>query len=98
MRTILLALVAAAVCVLAACSPCSFSLHNLGCVHECSTTADCDAGMVCVHEHAHDLELDTCEAPCTYSDAGAPSFSCPDSPSGTACKNDDGTPFCPPKF
>lgn len=94
MKTTLLILAAAGACALAACWPCM--PDGTSCVRECSTSGDCLAGQVCVHEHAHDLDLDTCEAPCTYSDAGTPSFSCPDSPLGAACTTDDGQPFCPP--
>ena len=82
--------------LLLACMPCSFD--SSACVHECSTSRDCPSGQVCVHEHAHDLDLDTCENPCTYTDAGMASFRCLDSPLGTACRTDDGTPFCPPKI
>ena len=58
--------------------------NGTSCVRECSTTADCASGQDCVHEHVHDADRDTCEAPC-------------DSPLGTACTTDDGQPFCPPE-
>ncbi|WP_147444348.1 MULTISPECIES: hypothetical protein [Corallococcus] len=66
--------------------------------HECDDTSDCVSGEVCVHEHAHDIEADTCERPCTDSSqcTQGESCSCPDSPSGQACKTDDGgfTRYC----
>jgi hypothetical protein len=61
-------------------------------VHECDDSRDCASGKICVHEHAHDIDDDTCETPCTSASqcpAGY-SCSCPDSPSGEACKTDDG--------
>lgn len=91
-----LALVGAPACSRDKCTPLQKFEGWTTCIHECTTSKDCADGLVCVHEHAHDLLLDTCEAPCTYSDAGTPSFSCPDSPLGTACTTDDGQPFCPP--
>jgi hypothetical protein len=95
MNTKLLCALAAA-CALAACWPCAFDTTS--CVHECATTADCPSGLVCVHEHAHDLDTDTCEAPCELPDGGRRGFNCPDSPLGTACRTDDGQPFCAPEI
>ncbi|RKH67292.1 hypothetical protein [Corallococcus llansteffanensis] len=66
---------------------------------ECDDTSDCTSpGDVCVHEHAHDVDADTCEYPCTDSSQcrQGESCTCPDSPSGQACKTDDGgfTKYC----
>ena len=79
--------------VFAACPPCI--PNGTSCQFDCSTNADCKDGKLCMHEHAHDGNLDICVAPCTVSDAGFPSFACPDSPAGTACRKDDGSIFCP---
>ena len=95
MRTTLLILAAGA-CLLAACWPCM--PNGTSCVRDCSTTADCPSGQVCVHEHAHDADRDTCEAPCDLPDGGRRTFTCPDSPLGTSCTTDDGQPFCPPEI
>jgi hypothetical protein len=82
---------------LLALSGCNLCLRgDASCVHECNTSADCADGKVCVHEHAHDADRDTCENPCVYDEAGHPNFYCPDSPLGTACRTDDDQPFCPP--
>lgn len=77
----------------AACPPCI--PNGSSCQFECATNADCKDGKLCMHEHAHDGNLDICVAPCTYSATAAPSFRCPDSPDGSACKKDDGSTFCP---
>ncbi|GMU04680.1 hypothetical protein [Corallococcus caeni] len=60
--------------------------------HSCDTNADCPEGRVCIHEHAHDIDADTCQQPCAdSSQCDAPDVcACPDSPSGTACRTDDG--------
>lgn len=66
--------------------------------HTCDTNADCAEGLVCIHEHAHDIDADTCQRPCKdSSDCEAPdTCACPDSPAGTACETDDGgfSKFC----
>jgi hypothetical protein len=86
-------LLVAAAALLAGC-PCLPG--QTACRYECGTTAQCPTGKVCVHEHAHGGNLDTCEDPCTHSDAGVPSYQCPDSPAGSACTTDDGGVFCAP--
>ena len=80
--------------VLAACSPCTAKSQ---CTFECATSRDCPPGQECMHEQAHDLSLDVCRPPCSYTDAGLPAVSCPDSPAQTACTGDDGGVYCPLK-
>lgn len=69
-------------------------------LHECDESKDCARGLVCVHEHAHDINADTCETPCTDASQCPEGYgcSCPDSPLGGACTTDNGvaTFYCTP--
>ncbi|NOK33015.1 hypothetical protein D7W79_03865 [Corallococcus exercitus] len=46
--------------------------------HSRATNEGCAEALIRIHEHAHDINANTCERPC------------PGSPGGSACRTDDG--------